>query len=126
LSDPAAQKEKTLKNGENLYDVSQVRVDHEHEGQEQNPYAPPMTMDTRESQTNPEPHNEFAGGSTKIRVLPMLAFVVLGVILGQYFISSAIFPPSRHVLQQFRGAAIGALLGVLMYAMIEYFYPQES
>lgn len=115
-----------MKNGENLYDVSQVRIDHEHEDQEQNPYAPPMTMDTFESQTNPELHDEFASGRTKIRVLPMLAFVVLGVILGQYFISSAILPPSRHVLQQFRGAAIGALLGVLMYAMIEYFYPQEG
>ena len=115
-----------MKNGENLYDVSQVRFDQEHEDQKQNPYAPPMTMETHESQTNPESHNEFASGGARIRLLPMLAFVVLGVILGQYFISSAIFPPSRHVLQQFRGAAIGALLGVLMYAMIEYFYPQES
>ena len=115
-----------MKSGENLYDVSQVRIDHKHEEQEQNPYTPPMTMDTLESQANPEPHNEFAGGSTKIRVLPMLAFVVLGVILGQYFLSPSIFPPSHHVLQQFRGAAIGALLGVLMYAMIEYFYPQEA
>jgi hypothetical protein len=126
LSDPAAQKEKTLKNGENLYDVSQVRVDHEHEEQEQNPYAPPMTRDTRETQANPETHNEFARGSAKVRVVPMLAFVVVGLLLGQYFISPQMFPRSVHVLQQFRGAAIGALLGVLMYAMIEYFYPQES
>jgi hypothetical protein len=36
------------------------------------------------------------------------------------------FPRSVHVLQQFRGAAVGALLGVLMYAMIEHFYSREG
>jgi hypothetical protein len=126
LSDPAAKKEKTLKSGDDLYDVSQVRIDHEHAEAEQNLYAPPMTMDTRETPANRETHNEFARGSAKIRVVPMLAFVVVGLLLGQYFISPQIFPRSVHVLQQFRGAAIGALLGVLMYAMTEYFYPQDS
>ena len=115
-----------MKSGENLYDVSQVRVDHEHLESEQNPYAPPMTMDTRETQANPEPHNELTRGSAKVRVIPMLGFVVAGLLLGQYFISLAIFPSSRHVLQQFRGAAIGALVGVLMYAMMEYFFPRED
>jgi hypothetical protein len=126
LSNPAVKKEKTLKSGDNLYDVSQVRVDHDHLEAEQNPYAPPMTVDTREIQANPETHNEFARGSAKIRVVPMLAFVVVGLLLGQYFISPQILPRSVHVLQQFRGAAIGALLGVLMYAMIEHFYPREG
>lgn len=115
-----------MKSGENLYDVSQVRVDHERSELQQNPYAPPMTMETRETPANPEPHNEFGRASTKIRVIPMLAFVVVGILLGHYFISAAIFPPSRHVLQQFRGAAIGALLGVLLYAMMEYFFPRED
>jgi hypothetical protein len=126
LSDPAAQKEKTLKNGKNLYDVSLVRIDHEHAEAEQNPYAPPMTMDTRETPANRETHNEFARGSAKIRVVPMLAFVVVGLLLGQSFISPQMFPRSVHVLQQFRGAAVGALLGVLMYAMIEHFYSREG
>jgi hypothetical protein len=115
-----------LKSGENLYDVSQVRVDHDRIELEQNPYAPPTTMDTRKVPENPAIHSEPAAGSAKIRVIPMLAFVVVGLLLGQYFISPAIFPSSRHVLQPFRGAAIGALLGVLMYAMIEYFYPRED
>jgi len=115
-----------LKSGENLYDVSQVRVDDDHTEQEQNPYAPPMTMDTREAQANPDPQNEFARGSAKIRVIPMLAFVVIGLLLGQYFISPQFLPRSVHVLQQFRGAAIGALVGVLMYAMMEYFFPRED
>lgn len=110
----------------NLYDMTQVRIDEEQLDTDQNPYAPPTSRDTRETQANPEPYNEFARGSTKIRVIPMLAFVVVGVLLDQYFLSPAIFPPSRHVLQQFRGAAIGALLGVLMYAMLEYFYPRED
>ena len=118
--------ENKLKSGEDLYDVSQVRVDHERIELEQNPYAPPTTADTRESQDNPEPYNEFARGSTKIRLIPMLAFVVFGLVLGHFFISPAILPPSRHILQQFRGAAIGALLGVLMYAMMEYFFPRED
>ena len=56
----------------------------------------------------------------------MLAFVVAGLLLGQYFISPQILPRSVHVLQQFRGAAIGALLGVLMYAMIEHFSHHEG
>jgi hypothetical protein len=56
----------------------------------------------------------------------MLAFVVVGLVLGQYFISPQLLPRSVHVLQQFRGAAMGALLGVLMYAMIEHFYPREG
>ena len=115
-----------MKSGDNLYDVSQVRVDHDHAEMEQNPYAPPMIRDTREAQGNSELNNEFARGSSKIRVIPMLAFVVVGLVLGQYFISPAMFRPSRHVLQQFRGAAIGALLGVLMYAMMEYFFPRED
>ena len=115
-----------MKSGDDLYDVSQVRIDHEHAEAEQNLYAPPMTMDTRETPANRETHNEFARGSAQIRVVPMLAFVVVGLLLGQYFISPQIFPRSVHVLQQFRGAAIGALLGVLMYAMIEHFYPREG
>lgn len=115
-----------MKSGENLYDVSQVRVDHDPIELEQNPYAPPTISDTRESPENITPHNEPASGSAKIRVIPMLVFVVVGLLLGQYFISPAIFPTSRHVLQQFRGAAIGALVGVLMYAMMEYFFPRED
>ena len=116
-----------MKSGENLYDVSQVRVEHDRIDLEQNPYAPPtMTIDTREVPENPAIHSEPAAGSAKIRVIPMLAFVVVGLLLGQYFISPAIFPSSRHVLQQFRGAAIGALVGVLMYAMMEYFFPRED
>jgi hypothetical protein len=115
-----------LKSGDNLYDVSQVRVDHEHLDSDQNPYAPPMTMDARESEVNPELHSEYSRGSARIRVIPMLAFVVVGMLLGQYFISSTLLPRSVHVLQQFRGAAIGALLGVLLFAMVEYFYPRED
>lgn len=115
-----------MKSGENLYDVTQVRVDLDRIELDQNPYAPPTTMDTRGPQTNPELHDESARGSAKIRVIPMLAFVVTGLLLGQYFISPQIFPRSVHVLQQFRGAAIGALLGVLMYAMLEYFYSQKG
>lgn len=115
-----------MKSGENLYDVSQVRVDHEYTEQEQNPYAPPMTMETHEVQENPGLHSEPATGTAKIRVIPMLAFVVVGLLLGQYFISPQFLPRSVHVLQQFRGAAIGALLGVLIYAMMEYFFPRED
>ena len=110
----------------NLYDVSQVRINEEQLDTDLNPYAPPTSGDTCETQAGSEFHKEFARGSTKIRVVPMLAFVVVGILLGQYFISPAVFPPSRHVLQQFRGAAIGALLGVLMYSMLEYFYPRED
>ena len=115
-----------MRNGDNLYDVSQVRVDHEHLASDPNPYAPPMTMDARERPASPEPHNEYAKGSAKIRVIPMLGFVVVGMFLGQYFISSTLLPRSVHVLQQFRGAAIGALVGVLMYAMVEYFFPRAD
>jgi hypothetical protein len=115
-----------LKRGENLYDVSQVRVDHEHLASDQNPYAPPMTMEAREYPADPEPHSGGARGSAKIRVIPMLGFVVVGLFLGQYFISPALLPRSVHVLQQFRGAAIGALVGMLFYAMMEYFFPRED
>lgn len=114
-----------MKSGENLYDVSQVRVD-DHTQEEENPYAPPTTMNVREIHANPEPHNEFGRGTAKIRVIPMLAFVVVGLLLGQYFISPQFLPRSVHVLQQFRGAAIGALVGVLLYAMLEYFFPRED
>ena len=110
----------------NLYDVSQVRINEEQLDTDLNPYAPPTSGDTRETQAGSELHKEFAGGSTKIRVVPMLAFVVVGILLGQYFISPRFLPRSVHVLQQFRGAAIGALLGVLIYAMMERFYPQEG
>ena len=109
-----------MKSGENPYDVSQVRVDDEQPESEQNPYAAPESLNT------PEIRNEPATGIAKIRVVPMLAFVVVGLLLGQYFISPQILPRSVHVLQQFRGAAMGALLGVLMYAMIEHFYPREG
>ncbi len=108
-----------MKSGENLYDVSQVRVD-----VEQSKAEPETNLD-------PAPEMRAIPGesvpvSAKIRVIPMLAFVVVGILLGQYFLSPAIFPTSRHVLQQFRGAAIGALVGVLMYAMMEYFFPRED
>ncbi len=109
-----------MKSGENPYDVSQVRVDDEQPEPEQNPYAAPESLGTQEIR------NEPATGTAKIRVVPMLAFVVAGLLLGQYFISPQILPRSVHVLQQFRGAAMGALLGVLMYAMIEHFYPREG
>ncbi len=109
-----------MKSGENPYDVSQVRVDDEPPEPEQNPYAAPESLDTQEIRY------ESAAGTAKIRVVPMLAFVVAGLLLGQYFISPQILPRSVHVLQQFRGAAIGALLGVLMYAMIEHFSHHEG
>ena len=115
-----------MKSGENLYDVSQVRVDHDPIELEQNPYAPPTTMDTRKVPENPVIHSEPAAGSAKIRVIPMLAFVVVGLLLGQFFISPQLLPRSVHVLQQFRGAAIGALVGVLMYAMMEHFFPRDD
>ncbi len=115
-----------MKSGENLYDVSQVRVDHEHSESEQNPYAPPMTMDTCESPENLTLHNEVAAGSAKIRIIPMLTFVVVGILLGQFFISPQFLPRSVHVLQRFRGAAIGALVGVLLYAMKEHFFPPDD
>jgi hypothetical protein len=110
----------------NLYDASHVRIEKEPLENDQSPYAPPASRDTRDAQANPELRSEFAPGIAKIRVIPMMAFVFIGLMLGHFFISSAIFPPSRHVLQQFRGAAIGALLGVLMYAMMEYFFPRED
>ncbi len=106
--------------------MSQVRVNQDPIELKQNPYAPPTVTDTREVPENLTPHREPAAGSAKISVIPMLAFVVFGLILGHFFVSPAILPPSRHVLQQFRGAAIGALLGVLMYAMMEYFFPREE
>lgn len=115
-----------MKSSENPYDPSQVRVDHEYSVAEQNPYAPPMSLESRESPANHALHNEFARGSAKIRVIPLLVLVGVGLILGQYFISPTMLPASRHVLQQFRGAAIGALLGVLMYAMMEYLFPREN
>ena len=109
-----------MKSGENLYDVSQVRVDDEQPGPEQNPYAAPETRGIHEIRS------ESAPRTAKIRVIPMLAFAVVGLLLGQYFISPQMLPRSAHILQQFRGAAIGALLGVLMFAMIEHFYPREG
>ena len=109
-----------MKSGEELYDVSQVRVDDEQSEVEQNHYLAPETGSTHEIPGEP------AAGTAKLRVIPMLAFVVVGMILGQYFISPQILPRSVHALQQFRGAAIGGLLGVLLYAMIEHFFAREG
>lgn len=108
-----------MKSGENLYDVSQVRVD-----VEQSKAEPETNLD-------PAPETrailgESVPATAKIRVIPLLAFVVVGLLLGQYFISPQMLPRSVHVLQQFRGAAVGALLGVLMYAMMEYLLPRED
>ncbi len=110
-----------MKSGDNLYNASQVRVARElpeHETDpESNPYRAPEIS---------EIPNAAAQSSSKIRVLPLLAFVLVGLTLGQYFISPQMLPRSIHVLQQFRSAAMGGLMGVLLYAMMEFLLARKD
>lgn len=108
-----------MKSGDKLYQMSEVRraTDDLELESDLNPYTPPET---------PEIRDNSAPSSSKIRVVPMLMLVIVGMVLGQYLIPLESLPASAHVLQHFRSAAIGGLLGVLMYAMLEYFLARRD
>lgn len=108
--------ERQLKSGDKLYQMSEVRraTDDLELESDLNPYTPLEIPDNS------------APSSSKIRVVPMLMLVIVGMVLGQYLIPLESLPASAHVLQHFRRAAIGGLLGVLMYAMLEYFLARRN
>ena len=85
-----------------------------------NPYAAPESLEA------PEQNSAGPGGPTKIRWVSLLFFVCNGVLIGSFAIPRSAFPASLHPLRDYRNTGIGALAGLLVYVLMEYFRSRDE
>lgn len=82
-----------------------------------NPYQPPETPTEKpSSRSSPETFS----------LRGFLAFVVVGAIGGITVFSDTRFPASSHPLREYRGVALGTLIGILLYFLVAYFHPGDE
>ncbi len=85
-----------------------------------NPYAAP------EATKLPNRNSKDPGRPTRIRIVPLLFFVFNGVMLGLFAMPRSVFPVSLHPLRDYRNAGVGALMGLLIFVLVEFFYPKDE
>ena len=84
---------------------------------DQNPYLPPETTPSQPDRVD---------GSTKVHVGRLLMFFGIGMLAGSFLIPNSVFPPSLNPAQGARASAVGGLIGMLLYFLIEYFAPKDD